>query len=320
MQGAAHREQHGISMTYIPIALCLAAVSTEGSDRLSSLPSNPSYSGAVRRHATAGLSAGQSGNYTYGHKVHSPWIASSVSSRLRSALLIRSGEEATGQRSGLFKRRRPVDGFYPHLYAVWDSPSCEFHVQQVVGSGSCLFHSIAAGLHVIECQKRLPIHHAWLEKKAKELRLLSVKWLTAENGSTLLHLQDNETITAAELVESAASKYGRTSEDYCRRMLHSSEWGGGPEILALVNALQRPIHVYEPICLDDNRTVVLQECGHFGSPRFDSKQAINILAADDRFPDGEPTQIKLHGEGGNHFLALFPPSDNLTLSVDSLLP
>ena len=31
-----------------------------------------------------------------------------------------------------------------------------------------------------------------------------------------------------------------------------------------------------------------------------------FVAADDRFPLCRPTEVKRHGEGGNHFLALLP--------------
>ncbi len=36
-------------------------------------------------------------------------------------------------------------------------------------------------------------------------------------------------------------------EDYCSQMRNKGVWGGGPEILALVNSLRRPIHVFEPV-------------------------------------------------------------------------
>lgn len=60
-----------------------------------------------------------------------------------------------------------------------------------------------------------------------------------------LVLQGQESVSSRELVEAAARQYGLTSEEYCQDMLQESVWGGGPEIVALANVLQRPIHVYE---------------------------------------------------------------------------
>jgi hypothetical protein len=57
------------------------------------------------------------------------------------------------------------------------------------------------------------------------------------------------------------------------------------EILALANALQRPIHVFEPVAACNGTEFRLQLCGAFGSPRFDaSGKPVCIVAADDRFP------------------------------------
>ena len=118
-------------------------------------------------------------------------------------------------------------------------------------------------------------------------------------------------------------------------------WGGGPEIVALANALRRPIHVYEPVSSSDNKTITLVSAGMFGSPDFDDKvciyirvcvcvcvcararlfasvcvyvtkriccqqRPVYICAACDRFPECKPNQVRRHGSGGNHFLGLIP--------------
>ena len=84
-------------------------------------------------------------------------------------------------------------------------------------------------------------------------------------------------------------------------MRQDSYWGGGPEIVALCNVLERPIHVYE-LCVNNNR-FVLRRMACFGSPKFDRRQALHILSADSRFPDLEPGKQLA---AGNHFLAMFP--------------
>lgn len=110
-------------------------------------------------------------------------------------------------------------------------------------------------------------------------------------------------------------------------MRKESYWGGGPEIVALCNYLQRPIHIYELIPTEEVATpsstpsttttnmneaynnikvsnqFTLRRMACFGSPKFDRKEPLHILSADSRFPDVEPRRVR---KIGNHFLALFP--------------
>jgi hypothetical protein len=125
-------------------------------------------------------------------------------------------------------------------------------------------------------------------------------------------------------------------------MEQDSYWGGGPEIVALCNVLERPIHVYElvptnkyhhdKIIIDQtdnnnnigddddvsdggdvvvvpdyrmNKDFYLRRMATFGSPKYDSKTPLHILSADSRFPDVSPNIIKANG---NHFMAIFPVS------------
>jgi len=182
-------------------------------------------------------------------------------------------------------------------------------VQQVQGAGDCLFHSIAIGMAFEDEACHLDMYDPSLKERVRKLRALAVKTLTDDPNRTL-HLEGNQAIVTSELVEAAAEQYGVTAESYCTSMSRAGVWGGGPEILALVNALERPIHVFEPISACNGTEFRLQLCGAFGSPRFDSERQapICIIAADDRFPNCKPTEVKRHGEGGNHFLALLPAS------------
>lgn len=93
----------------------------------------------------------------------------------------------------------------------------------------------------------------------------------------------------------------------------------GPEIVALSNALRRPIHVYElsvheeklseqssTSILSTNSSIKkfhFSRMACFGSPKFDSRAPLHILSADSRFPDVQPDRQL---GSGNHFLALFP--------------
>lgn len=142
-----------------------------------------------------------------------------------------------------------------------------------------------------------------------------------------LFIQGTESMKTSDLLFTAASQYGITSEEYCDLMEQDSYWGGGPEIVALCNVLKRPINVYELVPYgkvmdkdrDDtratsqytirvpdyliNKQFCLRRMATFGSPKYNSKMPLHILSADSRFPDLPPEWIF---ENGNHFMALFP--------------
>mmetsp|Transcript_20510 Transcript_20510/g.32985 ORF Transcript_20510/g.32985 Transcript_20510/m.32985 type:complete len:381 (+) Transcript_20510:80-1222(+) len=135
---------------------------------------------------------------------------------------------------------RKKDQLHPSHY----SPAT---IRQVPGDGNCLFHSISTclsyavnGTHI---DLRSPETMQWLYQHSTNLRQLAVNCL--EERRKLLFLQGHEYLKARDLVEAAASQYGITGKEYCRLMRQDSYWGGGPEIVALCNVLQRPIHVYE---------------------------------------------------------------------------
>jgi len=200
-------------------------------------------------------------------------------------------------------------GFYvePGPLAALDltryTKNMRFCIQQVVGRGDCLFHAIAVGLAFDE-GLHLDMDDARIAQRATELRALAVDTLTAQPQRPL-NVEGKQEVTAAEIVTAAAEQYGFPSGSaYCEAMRKPRVWGGGPEILALVNALERPIHVYEPVACEEEFRLRL--CGAFGSPRFDARSPICIVAADDRFPKCLPTEVRLHGQGGGHFLALLP--------------
>lgn len=178
-------------------------------------------------------------------------------------------------------------------------------IRQVPGDGNCLFHSISTcyahainGTH-LDLKTSESLH--WLYQNSARLREQAVDCL--EQQRKLLFLQGHEYLKAQDLVEAAASQYGISGSEYCRLMRQDSYWGGGPEIVALCNVLQRPIHVYE-LFVNDNR-FVLRRMACFGSPKFDRHKALHILSADSRFPDLAPGKQLA---SGNHFLALFPES------------
>jgi OTU-like cysteine protease len=175
----------------------------------------------------------------------------------------------------------------------------------------------------------------------------------SRHGNRRLFLQGRESLRCSDLVEAAAQQYGMTAHEYCASMEQDSVWGGGPEIVALSNLLQRPIHVYELMdakeynesrrgsshndrdnrdargdqsssnihhLLDDMATgcgragFVLRRMACFGSPKFDRQPALHILSADSRFPDIAPgRQLR----AGNHFLAVFPVERHQPTNSDS---
>lgn len=205
------------------------------------------------------------------------------------------------------------DGFLRHIYrripGEWerevrlktlslDPPVC---IRQVPGDGNCLFHSISLCLqHAINSTHwDLSNSIEELYEHSQALRERAVACL--RQHSRRLYLQGRETLIAHELVQAAAQQYGLTAPEYCAAMQQDCVWGGGPEIVALSNILQRPIHVYE-LAVQDNR-FFLRRMACFGSPKFDRYEALHILSADSRFPDVAPGQQLA---AGNHFLAVFP--------------
>jgi len=195
-------------------------------------------------------------------------------------------------------------------------------IRQVPGDGNCLFHSISLclqhatnGTHwdVSKCLEELYVHSQTLRQQAVDC---------LRQPHKRLFLQGRETLKSGELVQAAAQQYGLTSEEYCQAMEQDCVWGGGPEIVALSNLLQRPIHVYElatsphpsqssktspssssSSSSSGGNTFVLRRMACFGSPRFDRREALHILSADSRFPDLVPGEQL---SAGNHFLAVFP--------------
>ncbi|GKY91952.1 hypothetical protein MPSEU_000166800 [Mayamaea pseudoterrestris] len=213
-------------------------------------------------------------------------------------------------------------------------------VRQVPGDGNCLFHSISLCLYHAENGTHWNIQGQRsldeLYQRSRLLRSQAVECLKSSNRR--LFLQGRESLKAHELVQAAAQQYGLTSDEYCEAMQQDCVWGGGPEIVALCNQLQRPIHVYELATSLDHEeedddmeddvgdmlqdsdgsftkrrhrqlpsttpsSFILRRMACFGSPRFDKRPALHILSADSRFPDLQPgSQLA----SGNHFLAVFP--------------
>jgi len=206
-------------------------------------------------------------------------------------------------------------------------------IRQVPGDGNCLFHSISVawahatnGTHL---EMKCPDAMEWLYSNSAKLRQLAVDCL--EEHRKILFLQGHEYLKATDLVDAAAAQYGISGAEYCDLMRQESYWGGGPEIVALCNVLQRPIHVYELHVPEEEEKVhdknkrrkrhqsflgggnspidsssqsfVLRRMACFGSPKFDRAPALHILSADSRFPDVKPGEQL---ESGNHFLAIFP--------------
>lgn len=208
-------------------------------------------------------------------------------------------------------------------------------IRQVPGDGNCLFHSISACLHHAANGTHLPMdsHSSIMSLRSRSLALRNAAvdaLLDArDKGTRRLFLQGEEYLEARELLHAAAAQFDLAGEEYCELMRKESYWGGGPEIVALCNYLQRPIHIYElipaeeassaqnaispttdkdnPCAADDDTKTsnqfTLRRMACFGSPKFDRREPLHILSADSRFPDVEPRRIR---KVGNHFLALFP--------------
>ena len=110
------------------------------------------------------------------------------------------------------------------------------------------FHSIATCLYRVESNedKHLPMdsHSNILELRSKslELRNAAVDMLQTRRKRRLF-LQGEEYLLAEDLLAAASAQFELEGEEYCELMRKESYWGGGPEIVALCNYLQRPIHM-----------------------------------------------------------------------------
>mmetsp|Transcript_7031 Transcript_7031/g.7143 ORF Transcript_7031/g.7143 Transcript_7031/m.7143 type:complete len:311 (-) Transcript_7031:578-1510(-) len=202
-------------------------------------------------------------------------------------------------------------GFLPLEYELKGDSSTKFKVCQVPGDGDCLFYSLAVCIRSLEEKDNLPSFDGQLSELSSSLRKISVEVLSDSKRS--LYTEGIERNSATELVEmgirglAAYGGYGQMSRsEYLQQMLLPNTWGGGPEIVALSNYYERPVHVYE--LLTDGfffKKFQLNVVAKFGSPKFDLKSPLQILCADGRFPFISPGQQKSIGD---HFLALYPSS------------
>ena len=183
--------------------------------------------------------------------------------------------------------------------------------RQVPGDGNCLFHAVSLG--VLGPSHDISSNSTALRELSLSLRAAAVTVLSSSTRS--LYMQGTDSITVSSLLPQACAPHpGVTSETYVTQMSEDGCWGGGPEIVALVNHLRRPIHVYElspvnplsPLLTGASKGAAswgVRRMAAFGSPKFDGcgQEPLCVLSADSRFPNIRP------GKGGlaaNHFLCL----------------
>ncbi len=184
--------------------------------------------------------------------------------------------------------------FLKSHYTVKDDTKNEkFMVRQVPGDGGCLFHAISAWILFVKHKKHVDFDRKALSLSNK-LRSLAVR--TLKKNDTLI-LENEECSYSCDLLEKVAEHYNITSDKYCHQMLHPKTWGGGPEIVALCNHFQCPIHVYKlthsndsnnPASLFNTSETKVPEFqlrleARFGSPTFDDKHPMSLLCADGRY-------------------------------------
>lgn len=285
------------------------------------------------------------------------WIAASLTFRLVN---LHSQISSWGPSSSLKEKNNNwfLDGSFGLMHEKGDTSAVA--IRQVPGDGSCLFHAIAAGLI---CQQMVEKNdtvaatshdptifpdmrqlHPPMSKVlnlSSKLRQQAVDTLQYSlDQQSLLHLHTNQTISASELIKSATQQYdGITKTEYLKDMRQYGVWGGGPEIVALANALGRQIILLEP--WDDDVSVAgnhLSECALNSdgidhstfylkvTARFGKRRDVNegsgvrvdnglsgnilILLANQEFP--RMSGKKYAGtdyNSRNHFLAVFPVAD-----------
>jgi hypothetical protein len=192
--------------------------------------------------------------------------------------------------------------------------------RQVPGDGACLFHTLSAGLWESVNGTHHPMDRKVLRSQSLRLRARAVDVLEDQRDPQL-YMGDSEYMKASQLLEMAAEQAACATDEYCSKLRDPRAWGGGPEIVALSNALSRPIHIYElvwasadaPCARKHLRGAAEREANaprwcvqciaEFGTPKWSRRYPpIHVLSCDSRFPHLQPEQQL---EQGNHFLLLF---------------
>ncbi|KAL3805595.1 hypothetical protein HJC23_005839 [Cyclotella cryptica] len=220
-------------------------------------------------------------------------------------------------------RREDDEWFlYGSYFLVSDKTAApvSLRIRQVPGNGSCLFNAIAAGIlynsssitaNDVEQHPSMPE----VRKLSSQLRTKAVDMLASGIKHTeQLIMQKDEMIDASNLVRLAADQYGITSNEYLENMRDERVWGGGPEIVALANELQRQIVLLETTDYSraaqnsnqsshDGCSIYLKVSALFGpsSEGYEFGPPIYILSANQMFPKKRGVQAR-----ENHFLAVFP--------------
>ena len=133
------------------------------------------------------------------------------------------GETRVGSHAAVDRTRR---GFYPRVYEAipeaegngYGREECSaFCVQQVQGTGDCLFHSIAIGIAFEDEASHLDMYDPSLGKRVEKLRQQAVDTLV-EDPKRVLHIEADQTISTDELVAAAAEQYNMKPDEYCSSM------------------------------------------------------------------------------------------------------
>eukprot|EP00978_Attheya_sp_CCMP212_P032442 scaffold126641_cov59-Attheya_sp.AAC.1 len=258
---------------------------------------------------------------------------------------------------GIFRKRFrlfvPIND--PDQHAKNKATEKTFWVRQVPGDGSCLFHAVAACLDHAETNPMILQHNPpsplkqWsiLKIRSAALRAAAVDRLENIIGTLETNRNNNKcnnkpvklcngsVVSTLEWIESVAASYGISAVQYCVQMRHARTWGGGPEMVALSDVLQRPIYLYSSVILDGgdndndathphNRTNdaelttnqvepnigLRHDFTYDGDPHIQhdrkTASALHILCTDASFPNKkEDSSSRIKGSG-THFLALLP--------------
>ena len=176
-----------------------------------------------------------------------------------------------------------TSSFIKHPYSVLNEKGRLFMARQVPGDGGCLFHSIGAWITYLHNRR----HEDFQEKHnelSEYLRSLSVDVLLRNQSMCI----EDEYDYSGNILSQVASHYNVSVEKYCRSMLNSKTWGGGPEIVAMSHHLQCPIYVYKLThrrrgLFDWRKQFVLELSAKFGYSAFRNKPPIYLLCVDGRY-------------------------------------
>lgn len=180
-----------------------------------------------------------------------------------------------------------------------------FALHPTLGDEDSLFHAVAMGLEFITGGVAPHRSAPGLPMVAMRLREQAVDLLGAPDLQ--LHLGGRGMIASRDLLRMVAERQpgaSRAPLQYLQRIYELGGGGGGAELVALSNALRRPVVVFKPASAGELEAHLV-----LGRPVFQNASALHVLSVDGMdwtMHDGELQRCTDPEAGAPSFHALLP--------------